>query len=202
MGNQELHSFHTAIVILAAGNSSRLGEPKQLLPFKNENLIRCAVREALAVPVSTTLVVLGAEANKIRAEIEEFPVEIIVNMQYQEGMASSIRCGVQYVMDRYPEMANIMIMLCDQPYVESWLLQALMNVKKEQMTTAIVASFYDGDYGVPAIFDRRVFPELLKLQGDKGAKSLMKHNLDRITGVPFPLGNIDIDTSEAFQKWI
>lgn len=181
-------------IILAAGTSSRLGSPKQLLQFNGDSLLNHAIKAAKQANAAETVVVLGAAVEVLKDEIKDKDVTVLVNTQFTEGMASSIRCGVQYLEDK---THHILLMVCDQPHVNAAHISAL--IKKQQATGAkIVASFYAGRKGVPALFDKSIFPELLALQGDTGAKHIIEKYTDAAM-VPFPEGAIDIDTEEAYR---
>lgn len=186
------------IVILAAGTSRRLGIPKQLLQFRGDSLLNNAIKTASQVKANAVVVVLGAEAEILQRGIKAATIH---NPQFQEGMASSIRCGVQYMMDFEVPIDHIILMVCDQPHVDAAHILAL--IAKHQATGAkIVASFYEDRKGVPALFDQTLFPELLSLTGDMGARRIIeKYDADTAV-VPFPLGAIDIDTDEAYQALI
>ncbi|HYH55286.1 MAG TPA: nucleotidyltransferase family protein, partial [Anseongella sp.] len=123
--------------------------------------------------------------------------EYVLNRQFGEGIASSIRCGLGYLMEFHRKVDHVIIMACDQPYVDGTHILALIN-KHKAAGTKIVASFYSNRKGIPALFHRTVFPELLALTGDRGAKGIIeKHESTAV--VPFPAGAIDIDTEEAYK---
>src|SRR5690606_15980682 len=137
-------------IILAAGTSSRLGSPKQLLQFNGDSLLNHAIKAAKQANATETVVVLGAAAEVLKDEIKDKDVTVLVNTQFTEGMASSIRCGVQYLEDK---THHILLMVCDQPHVNAAHISAL--VEKQQATGAkITASFYADRKGVPALFDK------------------------------------------------
>lgn len=187
------------LVILAAGASSRLGTPKQLLQYKGDSLLNNAIKAAQRVTPSAMVVVLGAEAESLKKDLD---VPTVLNPEFRDGMASSIRCGVQYMIDHPAEkIENIMLMVCDQPHVDAVHISAL--IEKQQATGAkIVASFYADRKGVPAIFNKAVFRELLALTGDMGARRIIeKYDADTVV-VPFPAGVIDIDTDEAYRALV
>lgn len=188
----------TAIVILAAGKSARLGQPKQLLPFKGKSLISHCVEIAGKV-VEHVIVVTGAERKRIESELKSSAVEIIYNEEWEEGMASSIRSGLAYVTDRNPDINEIIFMVCDQPFVTEDLLHKLIS-EKRLSSKSIVASCYSEIAGTPVIFDKSIFPELAQLSGDVGARKIIIKNKDRISTVDFPLGNVDMDTADDYKK--
>lgn len=178
-----------AVLVLAAGASRRLGQAKQQLAFEGETLLQRATRTALSIGAATTAV--------ITSEAATLPATVIVNHQHAEGMASAIRLGVEHL-DKYQ---FILVMLCDQPYVNTAHL--LQLIAAQQVSGApVAASLYAGRKGVPALFHRSQFAALQSLQGDTGAKHLIEQLGDMVTSVPFPEGAFDIDTREAYQQLI
>ncbi|MEP6727588.1 MAG: nucleotidyltransferase family protein [Bacteroidota bacterium] len=186
------------IIILAAGSSSRLGTPKQLLPYNQNTLIQHSIEVALASSAGRVIVVLGPNAEAMRPGIVNDKLGFIINEQWQEGIASSIRCGLLYLLNQLPAPQNVLFMVCDQPFINTDLLDKLITLQ-EQTGHAIVASKYAETKGIPAIFGKELFPELLELKGDMGAKKLIAQQKDRISTVSFPPGNIDIDTETDYR---
>lgn len=187
-----------AIVILAAGTSSRLGSPKQLLGYKGKNLLRHAVDTALETECPSVFVVLGAHSELLRKELKDKPVTVLENTNWQEGMSSSIRCGLNYITGTILRPDSIIFMVCDQPYVHSALLLDLMK-KKNETGKHIVASSYHAQVGTPALFHRSFFPALMELKGDKGARKLIADHPAQVATVSFPDGAKDIDTKEDYE---
>ncbi len=188
------------LVILAAGSSSRMGQPKQLLPFQGESLIRHCIETALQSRCFPIVVVLGANWEVIQLEIEDLPVFTVTNTDWEAGMASSIRLGLQTLLKNAESIEAAIFMLCDQPFVSAKLLNKLM-VEYLQDQKSIVASGYGKTLGVPSLFDRQLFDELLNLQGQEGARTLIKAYAEEVHCVSFPEGSIDIDTPEDYLKW-
>jgi molybdenum cofactor cytidylyltransferase len=187
------------IILLAAGASSRLGKPKQLLSYEGKTLLQHGIQQAVATGATPIIAVLGANADFLIKETAYHGIEVILNPQWNEGMASSIRCGIKYLQDRKPDVHAAIIMVCDQPYVTTQLLNDL--VENYQATRKpIVASSYANIQGTPALFDKTIFAALLELKGDVGAKKIMKENPGMVELVNFPLGNIDIDTKEDYES--
>lgn len=187
------------IILLAAGASSRLGKPKQLLLYQGKTLLQHGIQEAAATGAKPIIAVLGANADFLIKETANQSIEVILNKDWSEGMASSIRCGIKHLQAMEPEVDAAIIMVCDQPYVTTKLLEDL--VKKYQETRKpIIASSYENNQGTPALFDKTIFAALLELKGDVGAKRIMKANPDLVALVNFPLGNIDIDTKEDYNS--
>jgi molybdenum cofactor cytidylyltransferase len=197
----QLKISNIAIVILAAGMSARMGSPKQLLSYKNKNLLRHTVDEALATGCESVFVVLGANLDLLRNELRDKPVSIIENKGWQEGMASSIRCAVEKIAGTILRPDSIIFMVCDQPYVSSSLLLSLI-AKKQETNFPIVASSYEDKLGTPALFHRSMFPALMELTGDKGARKLIADNPEKVATVSFPEGIKDIDTKEDYEKLV
>jgi len=184
---------HTAIIILAAGASSRLGQPKQLVRFNGNTLLDHAVQAAAGCAAGMVVVVLGAHAPQIGKDIGNGPIHIVENKHWQEGMASSLRCGIEALTDVMPQANAAILMLCDQPFVTAELLNELI-AKMERSGKPIIASTYNGILGVPALFHKSIFPELLELQGDVGARIVIQRHMDETEVIPFPNGEVDIDT--------
>jgi molybdenum cofactor cytidylyltransferase len=190
-----------AIVILAAGTSSRLGSPKQLLSYKGENLLRHTVDEALETGCQSVFVILGANIELMRKELKDKPVIIVENTGWQEGMASSIRCGLENITNTILRPDCVIFMVCDQPYVSSSILLNLVK-KRNETGMPIVASSYNDMIGTPALFHKSFYPALMELKGDKGARKLITDNPEKAATVPFPKGIVDIDTKEDYEKLV
>jgi molybdenum cofactor cytidylyltransferase len=157
------------------------------------------IQEAIATGAKPIIAVLGANADFLIKETANQSIEVILNNEWSEGMASSIRCGINQLLETAPGTDAAIIMVCDQPYVTTKLLEDL--VKKYQETRKpIIASSYENNQGTPALFDKTIFAALLELKGDVGAKRIMKANPDLVALVNFPLGNIDIDTKEDYNS--
>lgn len=190
---------HCGILILAAGQSSRLGSPKQLLAFQDTTLIGHAASVALSTELQPVLVVVGANAPAVREALRNQPVQVVQNPGWEEGMASSIRVGVKALQEGYPELDGVICMVCDQPFVTKSLLLCLL---KEQAATgrAAVASRYGGKLGTPALFHRSFWPALMQLTGDTGARKLLAAQPDQVAVVDFEEGAADIDTREDYER--
>ncbi|MDQ6479177.1 nucleotidyltransferase family protein [Dyadobacter sp. LHD-138] len=187
-----------AIVILAAGKSSRLGQPKQLLPFKGKSLLIHVVQIAKQVS-ENVFVIIGSDKKKMEAEIKNEAVDTVFNEAWEEGMASSIRCGLLRATEKIQDLGSVIFMVCDQPFVTTGLLQNLVQ-EKERSGKAIVASAYAEIAGTPVLFDKSVWPELMELQGDIGARKIIVKNKERVATIDFPLGKVDMDTAEDYRK--
>lgn len=181
-----------AAVILAAGPSTRLGRPKQLLCLGGQTLLRRAARTALDSNCDAVIVVLGAQVERLRAEVEDLPIRIVHNAHWMEGIASSLRAGVQAAIES--EAESVLIALADQPLVTAAHLNALIALRRKG--APVVATAYAGTVGVPALFDRAVYPELLALHGDVGAKPVLALHAATVVSVTFPDAASDVDRPE------
>ncbi|WP_461453102.1 nucleotidyltransferase family protein [Mucilaginibacter sp.] len=185
----------TALIILAAGESSRMGQPKQNLIFNGLTLLQLAVETGIKSACEPIVVVLGANADNISSPAN---VKTIYNKHWKEGMASSIRSGINEIMK--DEMVDkTIILLCDQPFADEKLLSNLVS-KQAETNKLIIASEYNGIAGVPALFERAIFNDLLKLQGHEGAKKIIQKNTQFVDYIPFEKGSIDIDTPEDYER--
>jgi len=190
---------NTGIIILAAGSSSRFGGIKQLLRFNNKTLIEHVIDEATNAELNPVVVVTGAYANEVSKKIDNKKITIVFNEHWETGMASGIVAGLQKALIVNKAIENIIIAVCDQPYISSLLFQQLSD-KKRESGKSIVASSYAGTLGTPALFDTKYFNELLDLKGDEGAKSLIRKYNDETTSVLFKKGNIDVDTQKDYEE--
>lgn len=189
------------VIILAAGNSSRLGRPKQLLTFQGKTLIRHIAEAAQEVAGDRVVVVTGSNAALIAQELEGLDCHLVHNDTWQEGMSSSVKTGIAALQERCRDVNGAILALSDQPFVTAATLQGLMDQFK-QTNAGIVASEYDGTLGTPALFGASYFPALLQLTGAEGAKKLFKRYTREVTPCPFPEGRIDIDTQEDYDRLI
>jgi molybdenum cofactor cytidylyltransferase len=189
----------TGIIILAAGSSSRMGQPKQQLVFEDKTLIQHAIESAVKSLGSPVIVVLGANQGLIKPHIAHERVHFVINPEWQQGMSTSVHAGIKALQSQYPQVDDVIFMLCDQPFVNENLLNRIINVKAEA-ATPIVACAYQNTIGPPALFNKQHFAELLALKGQEGAKKLLYKYADQVSTIPFPEGSIDIDTPEDYQN--
>jgi molybdenum cofactor cytidylyltransferase len=194
-----LSNDKTGIVILAAGASSRMGSPKQLLFYKGKTLLRHAIDEAVNTNADCVVVVVGANAALYLHEIDVTRVAVVENKEWQNGMASSLIVGLEMLLKQGPQIEGVIFMLCDQPFVSSAVLNDLMK-RYTETNKPIVVSNYGETTGPPAFFHQSFFDELMKLKGDEGAKKIIKHHQDEMETILFPQGRIDIDSSEDYES--
>ena len=189
------------IIILAAGNSSRLGMPKQLLTFENKTLLQRVADEALASGIGDIVVVTGFNHHDIASSSLANTIHFVYNELWEQGMASSVGAGLSALLTIQPHLHSVIIILCDQPFVSSLLLKELV-AQKEATAKGIVACAYKETVGVPALFSKFYFTDLLSLTGSEGAKKIIHANRNDTTIVLFPQGDIDIDTKEQYENLI
>lgn len=175
-----------------------MGRPKQLLPYKGKSLLEHTVDTANDAEANPVIVVLGANATLLEKEIDEKKVHVVENKEWKEGMASSIRCGLNSLLQIAPSADAVILMVCDQPFVSASLLNELITTQKNT-GKLIVTSQYENTIGPPALFYRTIFPELLELKGDAGARRIVELHSNDVSTVLFTQGNIDIDTNADYK---
>jgi molybdenum cofactor cytidylyltransferase len=194
-----MNSRTVGLITLAAGASTRMGTPKQLLLYRGCTLIRHMAEVAIASVCQPIAIVLGANAEQIKPEISQFPLQIVENQEWQEGMSASIRVGLEALLAVNQNLDAVAIALCDQPFVSPQTFNQL--VEAYYVTgKPIIASEYSGTFGVPALFSRTLFSELMNLKYTEGAKQLIKRHIDEVFSMPFPDGAIDIDTPKDYEQ--
>lgn len=210
--------MNIAAIILAAGESARFRKPKQLIHVGGKSLIHRAVDAASKAGCSPIVIVVGsdkdanrsasgAEAMKpndgligeIGRELKNTDVAIVKNKNWQRGIGTSIRAGVQHLIDHTSQVDGIALLVCDQPFVDAQTIRDLVALR-QKTSKAIIASSYAKTLGVPALFDRSCFQELLALPDANGAKPVILANRERVAEFPFPKGAIDIDTPDDWKK--
>ncbi len=187
----------TAVMILAAGASKRLGRPKQQLLFENQTLLDRIIHTAISLQTGPVLVVHGDDIILPQA----IAIVPVLNSQWQEGMATSIHAGINAMEAKFPLIETVIITVCDQPFITVELFREMIALQ-QQTGKPIIASVYGETIGTPVLFHKSVFKELLILSGDKGARQLLKKESDRVGLVNFPLGKIDIDKEEDYEGLI
>lgn len=187
-------------LVLAAGKSKRFGSPKQLLKWKKSNLLENAIKAGSESNVSNTFLVLGANYDQILEMTETNSVEVIRNLSWEKGLGNSIAFGAKHILESNTKVDGILLMLADQPLIDSNYLNSII-AKFESGNNQIIASSYkSGKKGVPALFDISYLEELIKLQGDNGAKALIEEYSKNVTLVKGGNKLADIDTFEEYEQ--
>ena len=189
----------TGIIILAAGSSSRMGQPKQQLVYQDQTLLQRAIEAANGAQALALIIVLGANNQAILDDVDSKHLDIVINPEWEQGMSTSIKSGITALQTLYPKVDDVLLMLCDQPFVNTELLIKLIQAKPQTADT-IVACKYKETIGVPVLFGKDWFAELQNLQGEEGAKKLLLAHQDKVITVPFDKGSIDIDTPDDYQQ--
>jgi molybdenum cofactor cytidylyltransferase len=185
-------------IILAAGMSRRMGQPKLLLPFKKKPLFRHVVEVAVNGDLEPVILIGGEHTEELRKHTKDLPnIEIIINPNYSKGMASSLKPGIKAVKDRTD---GVIVFLADQPFVSPIVVKTLMQLYEFHRTKGIriVRPQYNGMVGHPILFDAQLYDEFKRIQGDEGGRSIIKGYINEVLHVPFrnPIWGIDIDTPE------
>lgn len=190
-----------AILLLAAGASRRMGQAKQLMAWQDTSLVEHQIKTLLPTGASIHIV-LGAYAEKIRPLISDFSVTIYENPHWEKGMGTSLAFGVQHILENTTNTAGILIALVDQPLLKTSHFKTLIDTFTPNQHQIICSTSDKGWSGPPIIFDRCYFEELMKQEGDHGAKNVTKKHKKAITFLT--LGSVleDVDTPQAFAKAI
>ncbi|MDH4092932.1 MAG: nucleotidyltransferase family protein [Cyclobacteriaceae bacterium] len=199
-GNDQ-EELSVAIILLAAGSSTRMGQSKQLLQINKEPLLLHSTRAALASGVKNVVVILGANEQAHRDVLTNLPITIITNHYWKSGMGSSIKTGMNNLLRLFPETAAVVIMVCDQPAITGNHLRMLIQ-KFEDTKGPIIASAYADTAGVPVLFARPFFSNILMLRDEHGAKKIIQQFSTKVNTVDFPGGLHDLDTTEDYKNFI
>lgn len=188
-----------AAILLAAGASTRLGRPKQLVALEGKSLLRRAAEAALASGASPVIVVLGSHEELLRPQLSGLAVFIAVNSTWQQGMGSSLRRGVEALQQEAPTAIAVLCMVCDQPHLTAAHLKVMWD--RFAATGKVIAARHGERPGVPAIFPAKYLPDLTQSNGDQGARNL----LNALTGgqielVEIPEAGFDLDTPKDLLR--
>ena len=193
-----MRSNHVAALILAAGASSRMGRPKQLLDWKGRPLVRAAADAALEARLDPLLVVVGGAGDEVAHVLAGLPLRIVANPDYAAGQSTSLRAGIAALGN---DADAVVVLLGDQPFVSAAIVEQLV-AEWQAGGASIVAPTYAGQRGNPVLFARAIFPELLNIQGDQGARAVLTADRARLRLVAFddPRPLADIDTPEDYER--
>jgi molybdenum cofactor cytidylyltransferase len=188
-----------AVLLLAAGASNRMGTIKQLLPWKEKTLLGHTIGLAQNLDLGGLLVVLGAHSSKIKPECMLYGADTVENMNWHKGLGSSIACGIKELTERSADWEAVLIILCDQPLFDANYFKGMIMAFQNQDKN-IVATGYNKKAGVPAIFSRKYFKELLLLEKDHGARNIINANKKDIFVIDSHNLNVDVDTIEEYTR--
>ena len=187
------------IILLAAGASSRMGQPKQLLPWGEQTLIEHQIHTLLKTgnPVN---VVLGSNSKLVIPVIEKYPVNIYINTDWKSGMGNSISFGICQIIQKFQDADGVLIMLLDQPLITTSYIENMLGAYQHGSQQILVSRSASGWKGVPVLFDKCYFKDLTELSNDEGAKKIIKRYEENVT--LFDGGELleDMDTSQSYQQ--
>jgi len=186
----------TALILMAAGASERMGEPKQLLEFRGETLLRHAAKVATGSVCQRVFVVLGSSAERMRPELSDLPAEIVENARWAEGMGTTIGVGVRAA--RAADLDAVILALADQPLVTSQVFNRIVSAHRST-GLPIIASQYSGTVGVPVLFANEFYDALLALEAAQGCKELILKHAAKAMRLDCPEAAIDIDTPAEYR---
>ena len=186
-------SASVGAIVLAAGASSRLGQPKQLLMYRGESLLARAIRLANEAGASPVLPIVGAHRELILSAVNFGTSTPVPNERWAQGISTSIHAGLDRLMRTAPKAGGVLIMACDQPRLTADHLRVLIHRFALQSEPSMVASAYQEVLGIPAVFPPNLFARLYALEGDKGARALLLDPPCPMIPVPFAGGEVDID---------
>lgn len=182
-----------AALVLAAGASSRMRSPKPLVRWRGASLLRQVAKTAIFSPCSDVFVVLGDRAERLRPEVGDLELRIVEAPDWRDGLSASIRAGVEAVATHAPHCDALLVLLCDQPQVSAELISQLIEARADTGLDMAACAYAD-TIGPPALFGRQLFAELARLEGDRGAKTMLTRDPSAVAQVAFPAGADDLDT--------
>ncbi len=198
--------MNVGIIILAAGASSRMGLPKQLMLIEGKTMIKRIIDNTLETPCYPIVAVLGANADLLKQELIKVPITIIDNPNWKQGMASSMKMGLVGAYMTQKEIDAVIFLTSDMPMVSDKLLKDMIQKAEESADISIVACQYlknnERIIGIPVLFKRHLFNEILELKGDEGAKKVVLKHQKNTALLAFPEGHIDLDTMEEYKNFI
>lgn len=188
----------TVCLLLAAGSSLRMGKPKMLLPYNNKTFLQHIIDEIKELEGVELLVVTGCYHSLIQPILASQKIPLVENKNWEEGMGSSIKTGVEHIKRTYENAGAVLILVCDQPFISSLLLSELIT-KAKQTGKGIIASAYSDTLGTPVLFNKKYFDQLLTVTGQSGAKRIIQQFAADTASVEFPGGATDIDTPDDYK---
>lgn len=188
----------TGIIIMAAGASSRLGRPKQLEIVKGKMLLQHILDEVNKLENVSAVLILGANGETIKNNVDAAGIPYLIHQAWKDGMSSSMKAGLRYLLSNEPNFDQVILLVCDQPFVNADLLTKLIE-QKAASEKGIICCAYADTLGVPVLFDQKYFDALLALNSREGAKKLILQNMEDVFTVSFPKGEIDMDTEADLE---
>jgi molybdenum cofactor cytidylyltransferase len=190
-----------AIIILAAGNSSRMGTSKQLLEVDGQTLLNRTISCAMASNITNITVVLGANAEVYTKALKNKAVHVEINPDWNLGMGNTIKFAVKKLLNRFINVQGLLLLVCDQPLLSAAHINTMVDLFLKN-TPPGVASRYKNTFGVPALFDRIAFADLLSIRDDSGAREVLNKLDSGLQLVSFEGGEIDLDTPDEYRQFI
>ncbi|NNF19925.1 MAG: nucleotidyltransferase family protein [Flavobacteriaceae bacterium] len=188
-----------AILIMAAGASSRMEAVKQLLPWNGKTLLEHVYDNCRTTSAAESYVVLGAFSDQIINDWNAPSEHLMINPEWQQGLGNSIAFGVRNILNNKPQLKGILIVLGDQPLIDATYLDRLISYWQKH-DTEIVATRYGDKNGVPALFDQRRFKDLLALEGERGAQQMLSSASEKIATIDGSAHIADIDTLSDYER--
>lgn len=194
--NESTPPISIATLILAAGESRRLGQPKQLLPWGSQTLLRHTLSQLAARDHSSIFVALGAYREEITADLKQstIPFVPLVINEWHRGQGFTLKFALQLILEKTPHTTHVLVTLCDQPYIPGAHYQALKEVSLKAPHYLAATQYPDGLPGVPCLFPREYWTQLSQIQDQQGARSFLRQTQEPIVLIPCPEASSDIDT--------
>jgi len=190
------------IILLAAGNSSRMGTSKQMLSVNGHTLLEHSVNCAVGSQIPNVIVVFGSHAHDHQAALKGRPITMEINQEWASGIGSSLKAGLKKAIQSYPNVQAIMVLVCDQPLLSSVHINRMASAYFQSRPLAVASQYNNGVVGVPALFDRSIFSSLMQLDDKLGAREILNKLNQELTLIPFVGGEIDLDTPEDYHRYI
>lgn len=189
-----------AVLVLAAGKSSRMESIKQLEKINQKTLLDITLEKITDIFSDDIFCILGANADKVKQEIVTKNINFINNTNFEKGLSSSIVAGIHHFKENKLYFESVFIILADQPAIEISYLKSMVFLSEENKHK-IIASNYGAFFGVPAIIPRKYFNDLLLIEADKGAKEFINHHKKAVLCTKLPTNLLDLDTQEDLNQY-
>ena len=189
-----------AVLVLAAGGSTRMGRPKQLLDWKGQPLLQHTIYQAKKSYCNKVLVVMGSEYELIKSQISIEGITILKHRNWKNGLGSSIAFGIDHIQNAWAEIEAVLVMLADQPLIDTNYLNQMIETYRSNEAKIVASLYPNNQLGVPAIFNRSYFNELTQLHTDKGAKEILSKYSDKLLSLDASSMVVDLDTMEDYEN--